>query len=163
MRLKNIILVVSLMLTSATLHAQKVASGDIKCLQDQTAVNLDVDFSNCMIVDVPATVKMSSEPNWEKGVSEISARFSRGSIRYGFYINDKSDSRYTLIYHLATIDDDQDTTGTIEVRDNTTGTTVAVIEKANGKAGHFGSFFNLLGDAFENLGKKIGKLIKAGK
>jgi hypothetical protein len=37
---------------------------------------------------------------------------------------------------------------------------VVHIDKANGSAGTFGSFFNLLGDAFENLGKKLGKLSK---
>lgn len=149
-----------------TTHAQIVKSGSLSVLNDQTQVNMVCDFKNCTIDKKPSRVVMAKYPEWNKGVTEITARFNSGQMeknKYEMDFGNFPEAKYTLTYYLADIDDDQDCKGTMILTETATGEVVATIEKANGKAGSFGSFFNLLGDAFENLGKKIGKLISSGK
>ena len=143
--------------------AQIITKGSLSVLQDQKQVNMICDFDNCTVDKHSIEYAKDQHDNWDLGVMEITKRFSDG-------YNDKSkhyskfgnfpDAKYTLIYHLIDIDDDQDTKGTIDIIETQTKELVVHIEKANGSAGMFGSFFNLLGDAFENLGQKLGKLSK---
>ncbi|MBP5393511.1 MAG: hypothetical protein J6Y59_06825 [Bacteroidaceae bacterium] len=146
---------------SSASSAQEITKGSLSVFADQKNVNMICDFENCTVDKHSIEYAKDKYDNWDLGVVEITKRFSVG-------YNDKSkdyckfgafpEAKYTLIYHLFDIDDDQDTKGTIDIIETQSKELVVHIEKANGSAGTFGSFFNLLGDAFENLGKKLGKL-----
>lgn len=142
--------------------AQKVTKGSLSVLKNEKQLNMVCDFTNCTIDKKPAYYKIQKEENWEKGVSEITTRFGEGLSKKmrTLIVGQFPEAKYTLVYNIANIDDDQDCKGTMVLKDTQTGEIIAEIEKAYGKAGMYGSFFNLLGDAFENLGKKIGQLIK---
>lgn len=142
--------------------AQKVTKGSLSILKNESQMNMVCDFTKCTIDDMPAYYFIKQEENWEKGVAEIITRFGEGLGRKipTLIVGQFPEARYTLVYNVTVIDDDEDCKGTMVLKETQTGNIVAEIEKANGSAGSFGSFFNLLGDAFEDLGKKIGKLIK---
>lgn len=121
------------------------------------------DFENCIVDKHSIDYARHEHDDWDEGVEEIVMRFSEGFLqktrdnfvcKFGKF----PEAEYTLVYHLINIDDDQDTKGTIDIVNTKTQEIIVHIEKANGSAGTFGSFFNLLGDAFENLGKKLGKM-----
>lgn len=143
--------------------AQKVTKGSLSVLKNEKQLNMVCDFTNCIIDKKPAYYQIQKEgDNWEKGVSEIIFRFGEGVSKKvrTLIVGQFPDAKYTLYYALESIDDDQDCFGTIFLKDTQTGEIIAEIKKAYGSAGMFGSFFNLLGDAFEDLGKKIGMIIK---
>ena len=147
------------------LSAQIITSGSLSILKDQQKVNMICDFENCTVDKHSIDYARHTHDNWDKGVEEIVIRFTAGyndKAYSKFYckFGDYPEAEYTLVYHLIDIDDDQDTKGTIDILNTKTQEVLVHIDKANGSAGTFGSFFNLLGDAFENLGKKLGKLSK---
>lgn len=146
---------------SSPSRAQIITKGSLSVLANQKNVNMICDFDSCTVDKHSIEYAKTIHDNWDKGVTEVVMRFSEGynqkakdHCKFGTF----PDATYTLIYHLIDIDDDQDTKGTIDIIDTKTREVVVHIDKANGSAGTFGSFFNLLGDAFENLGKKLGKL-----
>ena len=146
--------------------AQKVTKGSLSVLRNESKLNMVCDFSHCIIDKRPAVYKIQKEgDNWEKGVSEITLRFGEGLSKkvHTLIVGQFPSARYTLVYNIDNIDDDEDCKGNMILKDTQTGEIIAEIEKANGSAGKFGSFFNLLGDAFEDLGKKIGNLIRTKK
>ena len=148
-------------LWSSPLSAQVLTKGSLSVLADQENVNMICDFDNCTVDKHSIEYAKNKHENWDLGVVEIIKRFTDGyndKTKNYCKFGDFPDAKYTLIYHLINIDDDQDTKGTIDIIETQTNEVVAHIEKANGSAGTFGSFFNLLGDAFENLGKKLEKL-----
>ena len=145
--------------------AQIITSGSLSILKDQQQVNMICDFENCTVDKHSIDYARHKHSNWEKGVEEIVIRFAEGyndkaNSKYYCKFGNYPEAEYTLVYHLIDIDDDQDTKGTIDILNTKSQEVLVHIEKANGSAGTFGSFFNLLGDAFENLGKKLGKLSK---
>ena len=142
--------------------AQKVTKGSLSVLKNEKQLNLVCDFTKCTIDKKPSEYYIKKNPKWDEGVAEIITRFGEGlSTKVNtLIVGQYPEAKYTLVYNLEKIDDDEDSFGTMVLKDTQTGDIVAIIHDANGSAGHFGSFFNLLGDAFENLGKKIGKLIK---
>lgn len=165
--MKKIFCVFSILLFCASgVSAQKLQSGSLSVLKNQEVVNFVCDFSNCMIDGQHARVKMDAEKNWNKGVKEIIARFNQGqreANRLDQHYGNFPDAPYTITYVLSDIDDDQDCTGILIVSETQSGREVARIVKAKGNAGMFGTFFNLLGDAFHNLGEKFGKMISKAK
>lgn len=145
--------------------AQKLVQGSLEVLKSERHLNLVCDFTNCLVDKKPIEYAMRKEENWEGGVAEITLRFGEGLISkfHSLMVGQYPEAKYTLVYYLSEIDDDQDCKGKMVLKETATDTVVAEIAEANGSAGTFGSFFNLLGDAFENLGKKIGKLIMKSK
>ena len=148
-------------LCSSPLSAQVLTKGSLSVLANQEKVNMICDFDKCTVDKHTIEYAKAKHENWDQGVVEIIQRFTDGyneKTKNYCKFGDFPEAKYTLIYHLDNIDDDQDTRGTIDIIETQTKEVVAHIEKANGSAGTFGSFFNLLGDAFENLGKKLEKL-----
>lgn len=77
-----------------------------------------------------------------------------------FSVGQYPESKYTIVYKLSSIDDDKDSKGQLMIIETASNKEVALISNANRSAGTFGSFFNLLGDAFEDLGQKTGKIFR---
>jgi len=145
--------------------AQVITKGSLSVLKDQKQVNMICESENCTVDKHSIDYARNVHDNWDKGVEEIIVRFTEGyndkaNGKYFCKFGEYPEAEYTLVYHLIDIDDDQDTKGTIDILNTKSQEVVVHIDKANGSAGTFGSFFNLLGDAFENLGKKLGKLSK---
>lgn len=145
--------------------AQILVQGSLEVLKSERHLNLVCDFTNCLVDKKPVEYAMQREEDWDGGVAEITLRFGEGlsSRVHSLLVGQYPDAKYTLVYYLSEIDDDQDCKGRMTLKETAMDTVVAEIAEANGSAGKFGSFFNLLGDAFENLGKKIGKLIMKNK
>ena len=160
---KTLSILLCFILCSCMCVAQKITEGSIGCLKNEQKINMICNFDNCLIDKIPASLVKEKRQNWDEGVSEIISRFSLAVAKKSHLLismGDFPDAKYTLIYYLSNIDDDQDCRGYMVLQETVTGTVVAKIEKANGSAGTYGSFFNLLGDAFEDLGEEIGQLIR---
>lgn len=145
------------------LSAQIITKGSLSFLKNQKQVNMICNFENCIVDKHSIDYARHEHEDWDEGVEEIIMRFSEGFLQktrnqYICKFGNFPEAEYTLVYNLINIDDDQDTKGTIDILNTKTQEVVVHIEKANGSAGTFGSFFNLLGDAFEDLGKKLGKI-----
>ena len=152
------VVVVMLIINLIPCIAQKITKGSLSVLKNEKQLNFVCNFNNCIIDKKPAVYKIQEEgENWEKGVSEITLRFGEGLSKkvHTLIVGPFPEAKYTLVYNIDNIDDDEDCKGNMVLKDTQTGEIIAEIEKANGSAGMFGSFFNLLGDAFENLGKSI--------
>jgi len=154
-----------IVLTFASMHLSAVtlSKGSLSILNGQREVNMVCDFEDCMVDHHTMEWAKARHENWDLGIKESIGRFNEGYldkspdlVKFGDYPN----ARYTLRYYVKNIDDDQDTEGYIHIVDNTTNEVVVELLKADGKAGTFGSFFNLLGDAFEDLGQRIAKLAR---
>lgn len=158
--MKKFCLFLLLMCFSSIASAIELESGSLHAFIDQKCMNMVVIFDDCMIDHKPYRSVRLKHDDWDQGVEDIIKRFNSGMLEViDFEIGDFPEARYTLMYYLTTIDDDEDCFGFYRIYDNEERKTVAIINKANGSAGSFGSFFNLLGDAFEDAGKKLVKFI----
>lgn len=96
-----------------------------------------------------------------KAEGEICARFierANEEVPRGFYLtgNPARMSRYVLKLHVVSVDPDGETTLCAMVFD-TTNKQLVYQKFYNGNGGSIGSLVNLMGDAAERIGKKIGK------
>lgn len=99
-----------------------------------------------------------------KAENEICFKFidaANEELSRGFYLtgNKERISRYILKLHVISVDPDGETSLYAMVFD-TMGKKLIYQKLYNANGGHFGSLVNLMGDAAERLGKKVGKDIK---
>jgi hypothetical protein len=158
-----------LMASISGISAQKIKEGSLDFLQSETKINVVVDYSKSKIDGLLYEDWLRKEgkgrQNWEeKGQNEVLWKFLASinkqiskkydNLNFGEY----PEVKYTAIIYILKINDDCDFDAEVVFSDIKSDNIVAKTN-LHGKAGHFGSFTNLLGDAMINAGKKYGKFI----
>ena len=161
--MKKILLYLSLIALPALSFAQKVKDHpwqDLSFLSGQSKINLVIDFSEATILNMDATDFISQESDWEKGVVEMRTKFiqafnNKSKVRAA----NSTDTDYTLtIIPLTVTEKGSHVKGNLRITDK--GGNEIFLHSFNNEAGMFGSAINLMGDAFEDLGEKLGKTFK---
>ena len=144
-----------------TVNAQKVTKGSFRALANETTVSLSIDYTDAKIDKVPFDIFLEGEEKWEEGYREIMLKLIREANRSGggMKYSSQRTGNYQLVFKALKVDRDGETTGNLLLQDKD-GNVIGEAEKVNANGGRFGSQTNLMGDAAEKLGKKIGQFIK---
>ena len=144
-----------------TIHAQKISYGSFGALKNERTVSVSIDYSESKIDKVPFDIFLESEEEWDKGYHDILLNFVKAANKYGHgikYITKKT-SNYQLVFKAKDVDQDGETIGSLILLDKNDHI-VGVADKFHARGGKYGSQMNLMGDASERMGKKVGKFIK---
>ena len=158
----NKFVVFAMMVIGVTsIHAQKVTRGSFCALANENIVSVTIDYKNAKIDKVPFEVFVEGEEEWEKDYKSILLNFVKAANRSGGGIKyvTKPTCSYQLVFRAIVVDDDGETTGDLLLLDKNSNV-IGVAEKFHAEGGRFGSQTNLMGDAAERLGKKVGSFIK---
>lgn len=166
------LLVVSLVVCGASMSAQKLTEGSFEPLVGQEVINCVFDFMHTEAAGMPLQEFIEWKTADDKNGEDFAPKFQKAqtSCQMSFMekANDKlkgvrlaksPEAEYTLTVKMISIDKP----GRENVCDYTftntkTGETVAVV-RMEGKGGHWGSFTNLMGDAFKDGGEKFGSYL----
>lgn len=164
----KIILVVTLTWISTATSAQKLIEGSFYPLKGQTVIDCTTDFDNAEIGGLPLDEFMEYKADdsmdrgfereyhqaerecWMKFVDEANKRMK--NVR----LAKKKDAPFLMTIKLITMDKDgRNNVCHYIFTEKLTGNIIAIVEAKN-KGGRFGSFTNLMGDAFEYAGSSFG-------
>ena len=150
----------------SSLEAQKLQSGSLSLLKNETQLNIVFDYYYLKIEgiresDFAATKSESDQVKWENSKKQFLAKFMAGfnkrvsgKILAGIF----PDVKYKLTVIMLTLDDDCDMVAQVVFSEQNSTTPIAVFS-LKGNAGRFGSQSNLIGDACLDAGEKTGKFI----
>lgn len=77
----------------------------------------------------------------------------------GLKLGEFPDAQFTALFHVQIVNEDGTTSGLMQIIDNSSGETIAFLERFFGVGGRVGSLENLIGDAIKRLGTKFGKYL----
>lgn len=151
-----------------TASAEKLIQGSLAPLKGQTVIDCTTDFDEAEIGGLPLEefieyksgdaldrgfekeYHQAERDCWMKFVAEANDRMK--NVRFAR----KADAPYQMTIKLITMDKDgRDNVCHYIFTEKSTGEIIAVVEGKN-KGGRFGSFTNLMGDAFEFAGSSFG-------
>jgi len=163
-RLLSVILILTISLTAL---AQKMSdSKNLAAVADEQKIDLNIDFSNASILGVDFEDWVTGEPDWDQSYSEIRVKFIQAfnSIadrgRHPHRAGSAPNSSYLLHIKIEKVKDDGSEVHALVCVENKEGNTI--YEKSmKGEQGRFGSVANLMGDAMEDLGYKVGRLFSS--
>ena len=103
---------------------------------------------------------LETEENWDEGYGDILKKYvvAANQKSNGLKYKSNKTSNYQLVFKAVKVDNDGETRGSLLLLD-ADGNIVGVAEKFHAEGGWFGSQMNLMGDAAENLGKKVARFI----
>lgn len=156
--------------------AQKTLEGSFDFIKDLKKINIIIDYSEAKIDGkseesfiISKTLEEDEGEEWRnywnnkvkkifmyKFTSAINE--NKGLMSLGFLAGDFPDALYTATYKLKRVDSDGELYGNIIFTEKSSNKIVAII-KLNGDGGHWGSIENLMGDAFEKAGIKLGRFL----
>ena len=153
---------------TVSLLAQDLTIGSLDVLNNQHLINFVVDFSKG-IYDNMSDKEMSKyeADSWtlEKQtvsmqfVKEVNEELKEVKVRLGEY--DENEAKYTIVLEIIEVDEDGDTEARAFIFTNDDkNELVARIDDMESSGGHYGSFFNLMGDGFSHLGHSFGKFLE---
>lgn len=169
---KIMLLVVSMIVIGATASAQKLTEGSLEPIFGQAVINCVFDYSQLEAAGMPLQEFIEWKTADDKNGEDFAPKFDRGikSAHMNFMekANDKlkdvrfakkDNAEYTLTVKMLTIDK-PGRENTCEYVFTKTGSTepVAIITM-DGKGGRFGSFTNLMNDAFKDGGEQFGEFL----
>lgn len=171
--MKKIIMLLVVALGCITnLSAQKLTEGSLEPVYGQTVINCVFDYSQLEAAGMPLQEFIEWKTADDKNGEDFGPKFERGikSAHMNFMekANDKlkdvrlakkEDAAYTLTVKMLTIDK-PGRENTCEYVFTQTGSNepIAIITM-NGKGGRFGSFTNLMNDAFKDGGEQFGEFL----
>lgn len=166
-----IMLFVGVMLFFAGAQAQQVTQGSIRALSDVRAVSVEYDFSNAKVEDLPLydyiqfmgmTEDKEYLDDFEKEIKEIIADFIEefNDTNSPILLAVSENPTVSMTIWPKQISRNGNTINCDYIfKDKSTNKVLANITSTT-KNGRIGSFTNLMGDAFEKAGKKLGKYLK---
>ncbi len=165
-------LIVAILGCVATMSAQKLTEGSLEPIYGQSVINCVFDYSQLEAAGMPLQEFIEWKTADDKNGEDFGPKFDRGvkSAQMNFMekANDKlkdvrfakkDNAEYTLTVKMLTIDK-PGRENTCEYIFTKTGSTepIAVITM-DGKGGRFGSFTNLMNDAFKDGGEQFGDFL----
>jgi hypothetical protein len=161
--MKKFIMLICLISFCTLGFAQKLISGSIDALAQETRLNVQIDYSEAIMDNLALDDFIATHSNWElaqtelwgKFVENLNERMSRRRLRIlgGHFAN-----VYTLVLHVKEINRKGDQKSIVNILDPE-GNSIAELE-VKGEGGHIGSFYNLAGDGMKSVGEILGKYIK---
>jgi hypothetical protein len=163
--MKKFIMLICLISFYTLGYAQKLISGSIDALAQETRLNVQIDYSEAIMDKLPIDDFVATHVKWELAQTELWGKFvanlndevgGRGQFLCGHY-----DHAYTLVLHVKSIDDRGNQRSVAEVLDRE-GNSIAQIQ-VKGEGGSIGSFYNLAGDGMKSVGESLGKFIRRSR
>ena len=158
--MKKLFIIAMIFWGVTSIYAQKVTQGSFRALASEKNVSASIDYQEAKIDKVPFEVFVEGEEEWDKDYKDIQLKFVKAANRTGgglMYVT-KETGNYKLVFKAKEVDDDGETTGDLLLLDKDN-KVIGVAEKFHARGGRFGSQTNLMGDAAERLGKKVGSFI----
>ena len=159
------------------LKLKNSVGGDAKCLKNETALSVYLDFSKCEIInnnEADFTKYMETEADKKDRESNFAEKWENSykpSLTSIFVSNMKKElkknrlrgtlqqgNKYTLKVALTKIDDNGNTWGDYLIVETATGNVVQHMQMRS-KGGHFGDFIGLMKQGFEAAGEIYGELL----
>lgn len=171
MTIRKIIISLLLMLSYGCGRAQQVTQGTISSLTGVHAVTVEYDFSNALVDGIPLndyieisqlTEGDSYRQEFEQEKKEIIADFIEefNDTNCPILLTISTNPAVSMLIQVKSISRNGNTiTCDYTFKEKSSGHILAEIA-LTAKDGRCGSFSNLMGDAFEEAGKKLGKFIK---
>jgi len=158
------ILLILLSLLPITTFAQKVTENDwydLSAIKDIRKFNLEIDFSEAIILNWEAADFIAEEPAWEDGIKVMRKNFinafhkQTGKGNYTYRIGNYPELQSTIYVKALEVKERGTHIDALITITNEDGD-VVFTKKVKGESGLFGSTVNLMGDAMEDLGKVLG-------
>ena len=133
--------------------------GALATLKGQTKVNCEFDYSDAIIQGMTEEQFSAEEPNWGLAQKEVAAKFVEEfneriiRSRTPFVVGQFDDADYTICIKPSNIVRKGNFYGKVFLVDRSGNTIMDVPIQAKG--GHFGTFWNLLGDGMKDAAKII--------
>ena len=162
--MKRFFIAIVALLTTTISFAQSKGIDDwknLRVISNERKINFTIDWSEAIITNLDFSEWVESEKDWKESEIEIRNRFiqSFNSVSdYGDYphrLGSYSDSPFTMTLRILRADyDGSAVTALITVVDDE-GNVIFEQEQKSAK-GRWGSVANLMGDALEVMGHKVG-------
>lgn len=171
MTMRKIIISLLLMLSYGYGRAQQVTQGAMSSLMGVHAVTVEYDFSNALVDGMPLndyievsqlTERDNYKQEFEQEKKEIIVDFIEefNDTNCPILFTISANPAISMLIQVRSISRNGNTvTCDYTFKEKSSGNILAVIRMTS-KDGRCGSFTNLMGDVFEEAGKKLGKFIK---
>jgi hypothetical protein len=164
--MKKILLCLTLLCSLHLGYAQKLLSGSLAALEQETRLNVQIDYSEALLDNLTLEDFVLTHNNWElaqtelwgKLVENLNDKLSRRSLRM---VCGHFKDAYTLVLRVQVIDRRGNQRSLVDIRDRE-GNVIAVLQ-VSGDGGHIGSFYNLAGDGMEDVGDALGRYLRRPK
>ena len=163
--MKRILILVLLLVAPIFVFAQKLNdSKNLGAIADETKLDLIIDFSEASILGVDFEDWVTGEPDWEQSYSTIRVKFmqafnsSADKGKKPHKVGNAPNSNYVVYVKVQKVKDDWSEVHALVSVKNRDGE-VIFADSIKGEQGRFGSVANLMGDAMEDMGWKVGRLI----
>lgn len=161
------VLLTILFLAALPLGAQ-IAKGSswtaLSCVYNIQKIDLSIDYSDADILGEEFEEFVKGEANWSNYEPEIRSRFIRAfnqeanDGRHPHRLGTYEDSACKMVIKVTKVrDKGSEVWGTLYLYDAEGN--ILFARKIKGEKGRFGSVCNLMGDAFDELGEVIGKIL----
>lgn len=160
--MKKKYLVLFLILLSLPLYGQKLNSWkNLSVIANTRDLNCVIDYSGASILNETFDDWVKGEPDWDSSFYEICSKFRQsfnGNADKGKHphrVGTFPDAEYSLVLHVLKVKD-KGSNVQVQFEVVTKDGEVIFSQKGEGKQGRYGSVANLMSDAFEDLGGKLG-------
>lgn len=153
----------ALLFLPITVSAQKITSGDLKFLKNETRLNTIIDFSKAQLVGDPEGGRTKLEAFLALDSTYLIQRFYDGVAdelegRY-FLVGNQPDARYEAVIQVQQVAEKGKTWSMVEFSNRETKEVLCTVQLM-GNGGHFGTFLNLWGDGLRDSGESFGELLR---
>jgi hypothetical protein len=158
--MKQIILLLALIGSVGFGYAQKLQSGSLSALKNETRLNVKIDYSEAILNHLSIDDFVATADNWELAQTELWGKFVTNlneemSQRKVRLVGGHFQDAYTMVLRVQEIDGRGNQQAFVDFI-APTGETIAVVS-VRGDGGHFGSFYNLAGDGMKDVGERLGQ------
>jgi hypothetical protein len=166
--MKKIFLCLCLLAAATCGFAQRLTSGTLKPLADEKKLNIEVDYTDALIDNLPVEDFAATRDNWELAQTELWGKFvatlnekmiasNVSLLRCGHF-----EDAYTLVLRVEAIAHKGAMRATVDILDRE-GNVIATISNLKSDGGHIGSFYNLAGDGIRDAAERLVPVINRGR
>lgn len=164
--MKNLIFTLLTLCLCITSYAQQVKEGSFSILKTEERINFEIDYSQATIYNLDYEDFILGEDDWTDDYHELVSKCmmeANDKLSGIIMFSNKIKTNYKLIFNVIRVSGNGTTNGNTYgnlILMDDTNQIIAEAGSFYGKGGIFGSKTNLMGDAIEVIGEKIGIFLK---
>jgi len=143
--------------------AQKIKSGDLKFLKNETMLSTKIDFSKAQLNGNTENGRTRLEAFLALDSAYIIQRFYDGVADeledYYFLVGNQPEARYEAVIQVQLVAENGSTWSMVEFSDRETKEVLCTVQLM-GNGGRFGTFLNLWGDGMRDSGENFGEFLR---